>query len=137
MQLLFKSRDSAVFKFGGFTQVSASFRLFGFNAECLNLLHQFADVPQVRLFVLPTGFECVCALFQFREFSVEFFKALLRSGILLLHQRLLLNLKLDDAAFNFVNLLWHAINLNAESRGGFVHQIDSFVWQKAFGEVAF
>ena len=86
---------------------------------------------------MPAGFECVCAFFQFGEFSVEFFKALLRCGILLLHQRLLLNLKLDDAAFNFVNLLWDAIDFNAESRGGFVYQIYGFVRQKAFGEVAF
>ena len=53
-----------------------------------------------------------------------------------LAQRLALDLELDDAAVQFVDLLGFGIDRHPEARGCLVHQVDGLVRQEPLGDVA-
>ena len=56
--------------------------------------------------------------------------------VLLLLQRLLLDLELLDAALDPLDLLGHRVDLDPQPRRGLVHQVDGLVGQEAVGDVA-
>ena len=43
---------------------------------------------------------------------------------------------MQDLAIDFIDLLRFGGDLHLQSRGGFIHQVDGLVWQKAVGDVA-
>ena len=59
-----------------------------------------------------------------------------RRRVLLLLQRRALDLELHDAALDFVDLLRHRVDLDAQPRRGFVDQIDRLVGEEAVADVA-
>src|SRR5262249_12334956 len=63
-------------------------------------------------------------------------QTLARVGIAFFLERLLFDLKLHGAAFEFVDLSRQRVDLNAERGGGFVDQIDGFVGKKTGEDVA-
>ena len=63
-------------------------------------------------------------------------QALARGLVLLLLQRLLLDLELDDAPLEPVERLGLGVDLHADARGGLVDQVDRLVGQLAVGDVA-
>ena len=73
---------------------------------------------------------------QLGELLFELGEALLAGGVLLFLQRLPLHLALHDLALDDVDLRGHGIELDLEARGGFVHEIDGLVGQKAVADVA-
>ena len=63
-------------------------------------------------------------------------EARLRRVVALLAQRLALDLELDAAALELVQLDGHRIHLHAQPAGGLVDQVDRLVGQEALGDVA-
>ena len=63
-------------------------------------------------------------------------QALLRFLVLLLLQRLALDLELDQAPLQTIELLGLGIDLHADARGRLVHQVDRLVRQLPIGDVA-
>ena len=63
-------------------------------------------------------------------------QALARGLVLLLLQRLPLDLQLDDAPLELVERLGLGVDLHADARGGLVDQVDGLVRQLAVGDVA-
>ena len=54
----------------------------------------------------------------------------------LFEQRLALDLELDDAPLDLVDLLGQAVDLDPKPAGGFVHQVDRLVGQEPVADVA-
>ena len=63
-------------------------------------------------------------------------RALDRHLVLLLEQRLPLDLELDDAPLDLVDLERQAVDLDAQAARGLVHQVDRLVGQEAVADVA-
>ena len=75
-------------------------------------------------------------LLEVGELALEPLQPVARGLVALLLQRLALDLQLDDAAVELVELLGLGIDLHAEPRGGLVHEVDRLVGQEAVGDVA-
>jgi hypothetical protein len=58
------------------------------------------------------------------------------AAVLLLAQRLALDLELHDAAVDLVDLRRHRVDLHPQPRRGLVDEIDRLVGQEAIGDVA-
>ena len=54
----------------------------------------------------------------------------LRVRVRFLHQRLTLDLQLHDAPLDLVNFYGQRINLHAQTRGGFINQINRLIRQE-------
>ena len=80
---------------------------------------------QLRLLLLEIG-----------ELFFELRQPLLRGLVLLLAQRLALDLELHDAAPDLVELRRHRVDLHPQARRRLVDQIDRLVGQEAIGDVA-
>ena len=76
------------------------------------------------------------SLLELVELLSSVCQALLRRLVLLLLQRLALDLELDEAAVEAVHLLGLGVDLHADARGGLVDQVDGLVRQLAVGDVA-
>ena len=63
-------------------------------------------------------------------------EAFLRGLVLFLAQRLALDLKLHEPAFETFEFFGHRFHLGAQLGGGFVHQVDGLVRQETVGDVA-
>ena len=59
-----------------------------------------------------------------------------RRVVLLLAQRLALDLQLDAPALQLVQLDGHGVHLHAQPAGRLVHEVDGLVGQEAVGDVA-
>ena len=85
---------------------------------------------------------CHCAvsaralLLQLGELALERLAPALGGVVLLLAQRLQLDLELHRAALELVDLLGHRVDLDAQPRRGLVDEVDRLVGQEAVGDVA-
>ena len=70
------------------------------------------------------------------ELLLELRQPLARRLVLLLAQRLALDLELHDAALDLVELGRHRVDLHAQLRRRLVHQVDGLVGQEPIGDVA-
>ena len=75
-------------------------------------------------------------LAELGELGLDRVEPLLRGLVLLLLQRLALDLELLDAALDLVDLGRHRVDLDLQPRGGLVDQVDRLVGQEAVGDVA-
>ena len=73
---------------------------------------------------------------QVGQLLFELAEPLDRRLVRLLAQRLALDLELHDAAAHLVELRRHRVDLHAQLRRRFVHQVDRLVGQEAIGDVA-
>jgi len=70
------------------------------------------------------------------EFPLESLEARFRRVVGLLAQRLTLDLQLDPASLELVQLDRHRIDLHPEPGGGLIHEVDRLVGQEPLGDVA-
>ena len=68
--------------------------------------------------------------------SSSFAEPVLRRRVLLLLQRLALDLELDDPPVEILDLLGLGFDLHADAARRLVHQVDRLVGQEAVGDVA-
>ena len=88
------------------------------------------------LFVLPLGLALVEVLLSRGYLAAQRLEALLRGLIALLHERLLFDLHLGELALGGVHFLGHGVDLDAQTAGGLVHEVDGLVGKEAVGDVA-
>ena len=88
------------------------------------------------LLVLPAGLHLAGALLELRQLGLDRREPVLGGAILLLLERLLLDLELLDAAVDLVDLGRHRLDLHLQARRGLVDQVDRLVGQEAVGDVA-
>src|SRR2546422_1650544 len=136
LNLLLELRNAAVGDLRRFLEVTAPRRLLRFRTQLLHFGLLRLDLLDRVLLRLPLRLHGVRLLAQLRELLLDLGAALFGGLVLLLRQRLTLDLELHDLALDFVDLLRQRIDGDAEPRRGLVDQVDGFVGQEAVGDVA-
>ena len=99
------------------------------------MLLELADVPQRVLLELPLGLHAAGLLAQLRKLLLDHVTTLDRRLVLLLGERLPLDLELHDATLDLVDLLRQRIDLDTQPRRGLVHEVDRLVWEEPVADV--
>src|SRR5579885_3443412 len=136
LQLALEIGDDAVGQLARPAPIALALHDLELGAGVFELLLQLLRARQLVLLGAPLRRQLGRALFELGQLLDEPAEALARSLVLLLLQRLLLDLELDDAAVNLVDRLRLRIDLHPEARGGLVHEVDRLVGQEAVGDVA-
>ena len=89
-----------------------------------------------RLLGLPALLHRAGLLLDVGELLLERLEARLRGVVVLLAQRLALDLELDAPALELVELDRHRVDLHPQPAGGLVDEVDRLVGQEAVGDVA-
>ena len=102
----------------------------------LDLLAQVAQLLHALFLGLPLRLQRVAIGLQIGQLFFELGQPIARGGVLLLLQRLALDLQLHGAARDFVQLGRHAVDLGAQLGGGLIDEIDGLIRQKTIRDVA-
>jgi hypothetical protein len=135
-QLLLQAHQLAVLQFRRAIEIVLPLRLRDLH---LGLLHLFAYRPQALhrvLFALPLRHQRVGFRLEIRQLLFEFRQPLFRRLVFLLLQRLALDFELHDAPPRLVQFRRHGVDLRAQPRARFVHQIDRLIRQEPVRDVA-
>ena len=135
-ELLLEPRQRAVAQLGGLAEVALAGGLVDLEAGLLDLLLRRADLLDRLLLLLPVRLHAGGLLLQVGDLALDLGEALLRGLVLLLLERLALDLELDDPPLDGVDLGRHRVDLDAQARGGLVDEVDRLVGQEAVGDVA-
>ncbi len=119
---------------GGALEVGETLRALEFGARLVEALLHLAVPGRALLLGLPLGDHAGELLVDLGQFTLDL---LVASGSgLVLGDGDLLDLELDLAALDLVDLGRHRGQLDADARGGLVHEVDGLVGQEAIGDVA-
>ena len=132
----FEIGNDAVGEFAGALIIAAPLDLIKFVAGGIELLLEFLFRAEFVLFGVPARGQRGGFLLKPGKFTTELFQAILRGGICLLFQGLLLDLELNDPAVEFVELFRLRVDLHAQARGRFVDEVDCLVGKKPVGDIA-
>ena len=132
----FKNRNFPVLNFRHFCQIAVALRALDFATRLLDLLLDLARALHRGFFRLPDLVEIGKLAVEFGDIRFQIGQTLFRLLVLLLLQRLALDLELDQAALEPIELLGLGIDFHADARSRFVHQIDGLVRQLAIRDVA-
>ena len=106
------------------------------EADLLQLLADLADRLDRLLLLLPVCGQPVLVLLEVGELLFELLETFAGRFILLLAQRLALDLELHDPALDLIQLRGHRVDLHAQPRSRLVDEVDRLVGQEAVGDVA-
>ena len=136
LQLAFEVRDHAIGKLACLGEIAAPLRLLELDAGGVELLFQLLRAGELGLLVLPAACDRIRFLFEIDELLLQPSEPVFRGGVGLLLQRLALDLELDDAPVELVELLGLGVDLHAQARRRLVDEVDRLVGQEAVGDVA-
>jgi hypothetical protein len=134
--LLLELRDLAVAELGRPREVGVALGALRLAVRLLEPLLDRADRLDCVLLALPVRLHLTRLLAQVGELPLDRLAARGAGVVLLLLQRLELDLELLDAALDLVDLGRHRVDLDTQPRGGLVDQVDRLVGEKAVGDVA-
>ena len=135
-ELALELGDLAVAQLGGALEVGLALGALGVAVRLLEALLELLDARDRVLLLLPARLHLGRLLAQVGEVALDRLAAGDRRVVLLLLERLALDLELHDAALDLVDLGRHRVDLDAQPRGGLVDQVDRLVGQEAVGDVA-
>ena len=107
-----------------------------FVAGGVELLLELVGGAELVLLGPPAGGQRRRFLLDLGELRLRARQAILGGRVGLLAQRLLLDLELDDAAIELVELFGLRIDLDAQPRGRLVDEVDRLVGQETIGNIA-
>ena len=136
VQLLFELGDDAVHQFAGTGEVALALDDLELTARLIQLFLELLRPGQLFLFRLPYRRQIGRAFLQLGELLLERLQPVARRPVAFLLQGLALDLELDDAAVQLVDVLGLRIDLHAQAARRLVHQVDGLVGQEAVGDVA-
>ena len=125
-----------VLELGGPLEVGVALGALGLALGGLELGARLVDRVDRALSVCQRAFISRGGLLQVGELGLERLEARLRGVVVLLLERLPLDLELLDAAVDLVDLDRRGLDLHLQPRGGLVDQVDRLVGQEAVGDVA-
>ena len=136
LKLLIQCHQLAVTDFCGAGEITFALGINFFGFQCfhltLDLLNFFNDI----FFRRPVHLHLIHAGFRFGQFLFNLFTSFFCGFIRFLFQGLLLNFQLDDLPLNSIYFTRHAVELNTQSRRGFINQVHRLVRQKPVGNIA-
>ncbi len=136
MQLLLQARDARIANLGGQLQVALTGGALLIELSTFQLGFEVLHVDDGVLLVLPLGLLGVERLLSCGNVVAQLLQTLLGGVVGLLHERLLLDLHLDELALGGIHLFRHGVDLDAQAAGRLVHEVDGLVGQEAVGDVA-
>src|SRR6266702_3853320 len=136
LELLLDFRNAAVGKLAGALIFAFALGVGELDPQMIELGLELLGVRKLVLLGLPARREIGGLLLEHHQFLLEPLVPLLRTGVALFAQRLLLDLEPHDLAIDRIQLLGLGIDLHLESRSRLVDQVDRFVRQRAIGDVA-
>jgi hypothetical protein len=126
----------SVLQLRGLAEVALAGHRVDLEARLLDLLLGLADLLDGLLLLLPVGLHAGRGLAQLRDLPLDLDQTLPRGLVGLLLERLALDLELDELPLHLVDLGGHRVDLDAQARGGLVHEVDRLVGQESVGDVA-
>ena len=105
-------------------------------AHLLAPLLRVPDGLDGGLLLLPAGAQCTALLLQVGQFLLQFLQSFLAGPVLLLLERLPLNLQLHDAPVHLVQSGRLGVNLHPQPGGRLINQVNRLVRQVPVGNVA-
>ena len=129
-------RDAAVAQLCRALEVGVPLGPLGLALHLLELRLRGLDPIDRALLVLPARLHLGGALPQVGELGLDRLAPLVGSLVLLLLQRLALDLELLDPPLDLVDLGRHRVDLDLQPGGCLVDQVDRLVRQEAVGDVA-
>ncbi len=136
LELLFEAHELAVTQLCRPLEISVALGAVGRLAGFFDLFLELLEPRDELLLLVPLGLEPRNLLLELGQILLDSGAALLRSLVLLLGQRTLLDLELEGPSIELVDLGRHRIDLDAQPRRRLVHEIDRLVGQEAVGDVA-
>ena len=134
-QFFLQRRQATVFQFSQLVQIVIAFSLLHFLFNGVNFFFHFTHTGDGSLLSVPTCYQFVISLTQFRKLFFNFRKASFRLFVFFLAQSLGFNLQLQNATFAFVKFRRQTVNFSTQSCGSFVNKVDGFVRQEAVIDV--
>ncbi len=128
--------ETPVLQLGRLLEVAHALGLLGGHPGVLDLLLELADPLDRLLLGGPVATQLVGLLAQLGELLVDPLEPLRGLGVVLLGERLLLDLELGDPALDHVDLDRHRVDLHPEPAGGLVDEVDRLVGQEPVADVA-
>ena len=136
-ELLLQFRQRAVLQLGGLVQVVAAARPARSAIFVCSICSRRSRSCCTACFsACHWAFSASASAFRSASSFSSFASRSLRRRVLLLLQRLALDLQLHDAAVDLVQLRRHRVDLGAQLGRRLVHQVDGLVRQEAVGDVA-
>ena len=128
--------DLAVAQLGRALEVGLALGALELAVGLLEALLDGRDLVDLVLLGLPLGLHGRAALAQVAELALDRLAALDARVVGLVGQRGELDLELQDAAIDLVDLGRQRVDLDAQLGGGLVDEVDGLVGQEAVGDVA-
>ena len=135
-ELLLELGDRPVLELGGAAQVGLALGALELGLRLLDPLLELGDGTDGLLLALPLGVHRVGALALLGQRPLELLATRDRARIIVVAQRLELDLELHDVPVDLVDLGRLGVDLHPDPRGGLVDQVDRLVGQEAVGDVA-
>ncbi len=126
----------AVLNLGRPPPIGVALGLLKLHMQALDLLLEPPHRLDLLLFGLPNRAQPLDFCPEIGQLALGVVEPLLGGLVGLFEQRGLVDLKLVDLALQIVDLLRHAVHLDLQPGGGFVHEIDRLVRKEAVGDVA-
>jgi hypothetical protein len=136
LQLLLQLRDLAIRDLGRLAEVAGARGLLGLDARLVDGGLDRSHAAQGLLLALPLGLHARRLLLLLGKLSLQGVAPFDGSGILLLLQRLALDLELHHVALHLVDLLRHRVDLDAQARCGLIDEVDRLVGEEPVADVA-
>ena len=133
---LLQLRDAPVLQLRGLRVLTGPLSAVHVLADGLELLLYLPGLKDRFLFLLPVGGQTPPFFLEVCQLALQLGEPFDGRLVSLLPQGFALDLQLHDAALDLIELGRHGVDLHAELRGGFVHQVDRLVRQKAVRDVA-
>ena len=131
-----KLGQTSVLELGRLVEVVFSLGALDVCRDGFNLLTQLLHAANRTLFLFPLGAQRFKLAAQLGKLLLQRGQTLLGKRVGLLFECRLLNLVLDDAAGDDVELGGHGVHLGADERAGLVDQVDGLVGKETVGDVA-
>ena len=135
-ELALEIGNDAIGEPAGFGVIALALRRDEIVAGGVELLLELVGGAELVLLGPPAGGQRRRFLLDLGEFGFELRQAILGGRVGLLAQRLLLDLELDDAAIELVELFGLRIDLDAQARGRLVDEVDRLVGEETIGNIA-
>src|SRR2546430_926070 len=135
-EALLELGDLAVAQLRRALEVGLALGALGLAVRLLEALLDLAGLRDGLLLALPYGLHGRRGLAQLGQLALDRLAAGLRRLVLLLRQRLVLDLELHHPALDLVDLRRQRVDLDAQPRCGLVDQVDGLVGQEAVSDVA-
>src|ERR1043165_9681457 len=136
LEIAVELRHRAVAQLRDLVEIALALGARGRFARVLDLLLQRGDLLDHALLALPLRLERGHLLLQLGQIRLDGRAAIVRARVVFLRQRFLLDLELDLAPLQLVDLLRHRGQLDAQARGRFVDEVDGLVGEETVRDVA-